>query len=185
MAQQVSQAMYFDLDGQLLEIKRQLRQTNGYPFDPKKLRTHLQAAIEGRWNGTAVTGHFSRDMREEDWELLENVSRVTNSVAALKLVPFLKPDENYVNGEEMVRRARMELASNFGQEDAEWLLEHQAEIPDEWRKFYLVFTGTVWRGSRGHRGVAYLYWDGGRWFLHFHWLDLDWHSIGRLLRLRK
>lgn len=38
---------YFELDGQLTEIKRQLRQPNGYPFMISDLRTALQNIIEG------------------------------------------------------------------------------------------------------------------------------------------
>jgi hypothetical protein len=40
---------YFDLDGQLHEIKRQLRQPNSYPFNPLKLRGALQGIIEGKF----------------------------------------------------------------------------------------------------------------------------------------
>lgn len=39
--------LYADIDGQMLEIKRQLRQRDGYPYDPMQLVDHLQAAIEG------------------------------------------------------------------------------------------------------------------------------------------
>jgi hypothetical protein len=44
----VTGEQYYKLDGQLLEIKRQLRQLNGYPFDPEMLKKHLQAAIEAK-----------------------------------------------------------------------------------------------------------------------------------------
>lgn len=50
MATKVAGERYYELDGQLLEIKRQLRQLNGYPFDPEILKIHLRAAIEGRFN---------------------------------------------------------------------------------------------------------------------------------------
>jgi hypothetical protein len=40
---------YYDLDGQLLEIKRQLRQNSGYPFDAYRLGKALQDIIEGRF----------------------------------------------------------------------------------------------------------------------------------------
>lgn len=40
---------YESITGQLFEIGRQLRQPNGYPFDPNSLKEHLQAAIEGRF----------------------------------------------------------------------------------------------------------------------------------------
>lgn len=49
MTKEVGGDRYYDLDGQLLEIKRQLRQPNGYPFDLEMLEKHLKAAIEGRF----------------------------------------------------------------------------------------------------------------------------------------
>ncbi|EKD23976.1 MAG: hypothetical protein ACD_81C00135G0002 [uncultured bacterium] len=49
MAQCVTSEQYFDLDGKLTEIKRQLRQKSGYPFDLVQLENHLQAAIEGKF----------------------------------------------------------------------------------------------------------------------------------------
>ncbi len=50
MAFNVTGELYYDLDGQLAEIKRQLRQPNGYPFNPVALKRHLQMAIEGKLN---------------------------------------------------------------------------------------------------------------------------------------
>lgn len=47
MAERVTGEQYVDVDGQMWEIKRQLRQKNGYPYDLKQLMAHLQAAIEG------------------------------------------------------------------------------------------------------------------------------------------
>jgi len=40
--------LYVDIEGQILEIKRQLRQKEGYPYNPMQLVEHLQAAIEGK-----------------------------------------------------------------------------------------------------------------------------------------
>jgi hypothetical protein len=51
MANIVAGETYYELDGQLSEIKRQLRQQNGYPFSTEQLRAHLQAAVEGRFIG--------------------------------------------------------------------------------------------------------------------------------------
>ena len=135
------------------------------------------------WLKGVMTSTFKRDMRKEGWTLSENVSRRLSS--AIDGISFLKKGENYINGEEMVRRARTELDANYGQEDAEWLLEHQDQIPTEFRKFYLVFPGTIWRGSRGRRSVPYLYWDGDRWVLDFGWLGFGWDSLYRLVRPRK
>ncbi|MBI3495500.1 hypothetical protein HY065_02645, partial [Candidatus Berkelbacteria bacterium] len=114
---------------------------------------------------------FQYDLREEGWTLLEDAERKINSAAALELVAFLKEGETVIGGEELVSRARTELRANYGQHDAEWLVKHQEEIPVEFRKFYLVFTGTVWRDRNGNQVVAYLRWNGERWDLLFRWLD--------------
>ncbi len=42
--------IYYDLDGQLEEFKRQLRQKGGYPYDPMLLRDFLQRGIEGKFS---------------------------------------------------------------------------------------------------------------------------------------
>jgi len=47
MATKVAGDLYVDIDGQIGEIKRQLRQKEGYPFDPMQLVEHLLAAIKG------------------------------------------------------------------------------------------------------------------------------------------
>ena len=174
MATKVAGELYESLTGQLFEIGRQLRQVNGYPFDPIQLKAYLQAAIEGRF-GT-VTGNFKRDMRKEGWTLLENAPRRISSV--IDGVSFLKDGESFINGEELIRRACMELDANYGQEDAEWLLEHQDMIPAELRKFYLVFPATKVRSPGGFRRVPGLGWGGDQWGLGFRWLDGDWRSDG-------
>lgn len=53
MAQRVTSEQYYDLSGQLREIDRQLRQQSGYPFDLAQLKTHLQRAIEGKFEHAA------------------------------------------------------------------------------------------------------------------------------------
>lgn len=183
MAQRVAGDLYHDLDGQLNEIKRQLRQNSGYPFDPMALKRHLQKAVEGKFDGVAPA--FVYDKAKDGWTLIENTPRRITSVRDLELVPFLKKGESYVNGEEMVRRARVEFDANYGQEDAEYVLEHEAEIPEEFRSYYLVFSGTVWQDSHGDRDVQYLHWRGRRWYLYWRLLGNDWDSSDCLVRPRK
>lgn len=50
MTTQVNGDLYVELDGKLVEIKRQMRQPGGYPFDPEKLNKFLQRAVEGRFD---------------------------------------------------------------------------------------------------------------------------------------
>lgn len=127
--------------------------------------------------------NFRFDKRQDGWKLLENTPRRLISTN-IEGISFLKGKESSINGEEMVCRA-VKLDANFGQEDAEYLLEHQDEIPTELRGLYLVFSGTIWRGAFGFRYVPYLGWDDGRWVLGFYWLDVGWDSRGRLVRPRK
>ncbi len=49
MATPVAGELYYEIDGQLAEIKRQLRQSAGYPFDPYRLKIVLQDVIEGKF----------------------------------------------------------------------------------------------------------------------------------------
>lgn len=49
MAQKVEGKLYESITGQLFELGRQLRQKNGYPFDPNELQGCLQDIIEGKF----------------------------------------------------------------------------------------------------------------------------------------
>ena len=89
-----------------------------------------------------------------------------------------------MNGEVMATCA-IELDANYGQEDAEWLLENQDVIPAELRNFYLVFPATKWRGPDSPRRVSYLSFRGGRWLLRFSWLGDGFGVNFRLVRPRK
>ena len=134
------------------------------------------------WLKKVITGNFKRDRRKDGWTLLEKTPRRINSI--IETVPFLKTDESSVKGEVMATRA-VELDANYGQEDAEWLLEHQDKIPAELRQFYLVFPATSWQGRDGGRSVPFLRWRGGRWGLDFVWLVDAFRSADRLVRPRR
>ena len=128
---------------------------------------------------------FARDMTKKGWELVEDVSEPAKIVIAnMETVSFLIGSEPSISGKLMRQRA-VDLGANLGQRQAEFLLEHQEEIPKEFQKFYLVFPGTVWRGARGLFFVPCLGWIGGRWILDFLWLEGGWGGSGRLLRPRK
>ena len=56
MAQRVAGELYESITGQLFELGRQLRQSNGYPFDPEQLKRHLQQAIVGKFASKVIEG---------------------------------------------------------------------------------------------------------------------------------
>ena len=187
MATRVAGELYGSIIRQLFEIGRQLHQPSGYPFDLEALKRHLQMAIEGQF--PIVSGitplPFRHDKTKDGWQLLENVSQTVTSVSGLEIVPFMKPGQAFVRGEDMVRRA-IQLEASLGQHDAEYLLEHQDEISVEFKRYYLVFPGTVWRGRDGGRFVPCLGSVSGPWDLDFTLLSDSWSPLfGRLVRLRK
>ena len=182
-------------DGMTLEEAQQLR-ASGAIDELKKAASNIGrvdrrelhrvlAGIPASEAGIAPAESFLYDRRSDGLILVEDVPRRITSVRDLELLPFLKDGENSVNGEEMVLRARGDLNANFGQHDAEWVYAHQHEISPEFRKYCLVFPGSVWGGSGRNRCVPYLYWDGERWVLRFSWLGYGFGSSDRLVRPRK
>jgi hypothetical protein len=125
---------------------------------------------------------FAYDKAKDGWTLEADTPEAELfEPNQLELVSFLRERESWVSGEELMRRA-VELKANLGQRQAEYLLKHQEQIPKEWRQYYIVFTGTTWRGRRGCRGVPCLYCFAGRWRLRFHWLGGGFLSYDRLVR---
>ena len=187
MAQRVKGDLYYDLDGQLSEIKRQIRQPSGYPYDPAKLRKHLQVGILGRFGGTVamVNPDPSYTKHESDWELITHVSRRITSISDLEPISFLRKGENSVRGYDLIGRALYEFDAVIGQEDAEWLFEHQKDIPAEWRNYYILFHGTIRRHPDGDLYFADLSWDGSVWYFCWDWLGGEYGAGSRLLRFRK
>jgi len=119
---------------------------------------------------------FKNDKREDGWILLQDAGFSPIDPADLELVLYLRPDERYVFGEELVRRAREDLSANLGQRHAEYFLEHQESIRFDFRPYTLVFTGTIWRNLIGEKHVVYLYWHKGelKWVLDFARLGDAW-----------
>ncbi len=72
MAKQiVAGELYESLTGQLFEIGLQLRQLNGYPFDPMKLKSHLQDAIEGKFGDILTPCEFLKLISSEESLVLD------------------------------------------------------------------------------------------------------------------
>jgi hypothetical protein len=152
----------------------------------KDVLTKRLAEVFGVLPDTLPTANFVRDMAKEGWTLLADARDPWPiSVGNLELVSFLMDDDDGIIGGENVAARAVALNANLGQRHAEYLLDHQDEIPEEFRKFYLIFPGTKWRDRSGYGRVPYLYWIGGQWYLLFFWLGHDFYSSDRLLRPRE
>ena len=151
------------------------------------LQRGLAPLAKGGFDGFTAANepNLRFDKRKEGWELLEHAPRQIVSAADIEPVPFLRQGESSTRGYDLIGRARYELDANLGQEDAEFILEHEAEIPKSLQSFCLVCTATIWRDPDGSLRVASLYCDGKRWDLYWSWLVLDFGTGDRLLRPRK
>lgn len=129
---------------------------------------------------------FVHDQRSENWELLEEGPQVQEGEPVLEVYGFLRDGETYVNGETVLGRASEMDGAESGQHHLERLLAQAKDIPKELRSFYLVATGTKWRGPGGNLYVPYLFWRGGRWVLYFYCVGHGhWSGRCRVVRLRK
>ena len=128
---------------------------------------------------------FKFDKTKDGYTLIEDTP--LEGSPRLSLSGFLEEDESRVLGETMLERGKNtaeQLGKLAGQHHLETMLEHQDEIPVEWREFYLVGAGTVWRDGDGYRWVAYLGWNGDEWVLYFDSLrGSRWSSNDRLVRV--
>lgn len=192
-AQAEFEGLYIELQAALL---RQLPRPAAFTRETLEKLLQQQAALkrglapltEGRFGGFTAPAepNLRYDKRRDGWTLLEHAPRRIVSVTGLELVPFLRLGESTIRGYDLIGRARYEFDADLGQEDAEFILEHQEEIPEEFRQFYLPFTATVWRYPDGALYVPCLFWGGGRWCLDFFlWLEYEYDSHVRLLRLGK
>ncbi len=183
MAKVVTGEQYVGIDGKLHEIKRQLRQPNGYPYDPERLNHALQAIVEGRFAVDLAKSEFpsSAIAAEYGYTVVEDVAPVLKSVGDLELLGFLREGESALPGEEMRKRA-VEAKANLGLVDLKFVLAHQAEIPAEMSQFYIIFSGTLLWGSDGGAVVAYLRWRDDRWIVRFDGVALGWFDSVRFAR---
>lgn len=118
MGTEVATDLYYDLDGQLLTIKEQLRKKGGYRFDPLQLADHLYAAIEGRF--------MSRDGRP------------------LLVEPVFSPIPGDGEEFELILRDKvdpMEMVRNSGCDPDDWKFRGEQIIVPSIHHFKLVQVG--------------------------------------------
>jgi hypothetical protein len=200
MANIVAGELYESITGQLFELGRQLRQPNGYPFDAATLKAHLQAAIEGRFNGGETflreTGELSITIpalprptlkqlqAKNSW--IKKIERDTSTEGpvTLNLATVLRDaTENPINGKEYERRLAPSLFRLLGYQHLEWLIAHQDEYPAFmvlFGKVYIDFSGLVVVHGNGFRSVPYGSQNGRRWDAYWSWLDNGFDRSGRV-----
>lgn len=86
---------------------------------------------------------------------------------------------NWIKGTDLQKELETQTPMNANVLD--FLLAHQDLIPEEWKKQYVYFHGTVFRRSDGDLCVRYWYWDDGALRSSCGWLADGWGGQGPAL----
>ena len=126
--------------------------------------------------------------RAKGWKILEDAAESHQySVANLRIVLVHLKGE--ISGHELREYAKKKGAM-MSVQCAQYLLDHQEEIPQRWEKYNRIpFPGTVWRDSR-YKGALYMvhvFWDCviRRWRYDFEHLEGKLPGLDCLLRLHR
>lgn len=84
--------------------------------------------------------------------------------------------EKYIEGNKLRKELECERVMNANLLD--YLLKHQELIPEEWKGQTVFFWGTIYRDLYDNLYVRGLYFDDGRWYWRYGWLDYDWSVSG-------
>ena len=144
---------------------------------------HLQRELGGDLFNVLVSSDNTEAVRQLARELTEKAlpTKMTIGDRTYEILCFLRGEETSVVGYTMVDRAK-EMNAHLGQDDGEYILKHQDEIPASLRG-KVVFVFTDWRHPAYPGSVYCVYWRGGRWVQVWNWLgDDDWGGGGRFLR---
>ena len=148
--------LYETITGQLFEIGRQLRQKNGYPYNPQKLKQALQAVIEGQFPKTKYDLYLAPGQQNGGW--MKGFELESHLIQANLLDRCFSLEDELVKG---------------------WIAD-PSTYPEE-LKTKAIFLWKSSRTSRGRRDVACLCWHGGRVIVHWVWLEHRWLGPGPAL----
>lgn len=145
------------------------------------LRGLLGSAEAGSIN---VDGPFQHDKLKDGWQLLEDQTEPAQiSAETIELALFIEEGEPDLIGEDMVEHVQG-IASKLGQRHAEYLIDHQGELPEEFRRYSVIFPGTVWLDNVGNHYVPYIRFRGEEWTIDFGILEGGMDDRDRLIRSR-
>src|SRR3989344_103272 len=138
----------------------------------------LRRVMEGTLNPDAVATAFQQ-IAEGTQDMLPTEMTVGNRT--YKILGFLRGDEKSVIDHTMVERAK-EMNANLGEDDGQFLLDNQQDIPVALGGGKVVFVFTDWHEPYDPSLVDCVRWRGGRWVQYWRWLDYGWGGHGRVLR---
>ena len=202
MAVTVAGEQYESITGQLFEIGRQLRQPNGYPFDPTQLKDFLQLAIEGKFNGVSAPAVMPEQMvlsvdygRSLGQMIAAGNYDWTNSDITAKRFPVVGSgveqlaakifhfDRNTSSQDNVDAIKAADPVNPWEPGKIEHLLSFGEKYPEEQRKYPIVALGSVAEVG-GVRNVPYLSVFDRKRYLSLIWWDDGWFGSCRFLAVR-
>lgn len=184
--QRVAGELYEGITGQLFEIGRQLRQPNGYPFDPQLLQKYLQAAIEGRFqSGSSSISVFSITLdglfkaselvkqgkydSSNDW-ITDERFPIKKHVPLDRTIELFEFDHDPSEDEVLEELKRRDLERPTYEDALYFGIKH----PEEQRKRPIVFLHEPVRGPHGDLDVLVLHGSAGLRLLDLRWFGRRW-----------
>ncbi len=151
-------------------------------MDTLRSVAHLQREIGDELFAALVSPDNTAAVRKFAESLVKSAlpSEITVGGRTYEILSFLREGETSVDSNTMVERAK-EIGAHLGQEDGEFLLAHQNEIPAVLRD-KIIFVFTDWRNPGDRERVACVDWDADCWYQDWVWLDDDWDGCYRVLR---
>ena len=141
------------------------------PFNPTKFLGEGWSIWKGPADGDGLSGDEEQDERSLDLTELD--------ISKVQLVTCLHGDEDYIKGEERLKRLKK---AKFIRLDAQIFLtlwQNQHLIPESWKEktngntTYIFFDGISLRSPLGDRYSLCLFWRGGEWLWLCFWLGRD------------
>lgn len=74
-------------------------------------------------------------------------------------------------------RKEMAKKAPFNANVLDYLLSNPHLIPEEWKRRFVFFWGTVYRANNGYQYVRFLFWREDRWIWQMYRLDMDWTGL--------
>ena len=195
----VAGELYVNIDGQMREIKRQLRQKEGYPYDPMQLVEHLQAAIEGNLvdrhgqpfkkasgqgpsriicsftitcNGGLKTSELV-EAGKYSWKnklIGDNLFPIKPHASLVRKIELVECDFNLISEEVLVELNRHGLKRPTTEDAFQFGIDH----PGEQRKHSIAFLHEPVLDPYGNRSVLVLDEDVGKRNLYLRWFHYRW-----------
>ena len=144
---------------------------------------HLREQLGEEMFQTLISSDNTGKVKDFCDGLIKNVmpTEMTIDDHIYDILHFLKGGEKSIVGHIMVNRAK-KMNANLGEDDGQYLLEHQQDIPVALRG-KVIFVFPDWRRPGNPEHACYVYWNVGRWVQDWGWLDDgDWNGHDRLLR---